>query len=51
MISAAMDRKTILMTIVVVKDIKRKKKNAPGSRRRLVMKYSVRFEMVAFRIL
>lgn len=47
----AMVRKNMDMVKVQKKDMSRKKKNAPGSRLRLVMKYSVRLKMIALAIL
>lgn len=38
------------ITIVVEYDIRTKKKKAPGSRRRLVMKYMTRLKVIALRI-
>lgn len=42
---------TMDMTKVVKKAVKRKKKNAPGSRRRFVMKYNVRLKTIELLIL
>ena len=47
----AMVRKIIDMVKTVKKLIRRKKKKAPGSRRRFVMKYRVRLKTMAFPIL
>lgn len=47
----AMVRNNIDITIVNMKDIKRKKKKFPGFRFRLTMKYSVRLKMMALQIL
>ncbi len=43
--------KIIDMVMTVKKVNRRKKKNAPGVRLRFVMKYNVKFEMSALRIL
>jgi len=47
----ATKRNTIDMTMVVEKATNTKKKNAPGSRRRLVIKYNVKLKKSALRIL
>ena len=44
----AMVRKIIDMARTVVKVISRKKKKAPGSRRRFVMKYNTTLNAIAF---
>lgn len=46
-----MKRNIIDMTMTVAKLMSRKKKKAPGSLRRFVMKYSVRLKMMLFAIL
>ena len=51
LLTAAIVLKMLLMTSVVVKENKKKMKNAPGSRRRLVMKYSVKLNDKAVKIL
>lgn len=46
-----MVRKIMDMTMTVAKLMSQKKKKAPGSRRRLVIKYSVTLKMIEFIIL
>ena len=47
----AMKRNNIDIVSVNVNEIKRKKKKAPGSRRRLTMKYRTRLNPIEFPIL
>lgn len=47
----AITRKSIDIAMVHMKDASRKKKNAPGSLRRFVMKYIVTLKAMAFAIL
>lgn len=47
----AIVRKSMLMTKVRKNEMSRKKKKAPGSRLKFVMKYSTRLKIIVFKIL